>query len=109
MIYNGIDSVVYEGIRKTISRFRRKPFHYFTEADIHSSLLTPVVQLIKDYIKNGQVTDRKDKKFIHPQEVATVFIESFIGDQESKITMPPIAFLPQEKWARELSNYLKIK
>ena len=34
---------VFDGIRKTISRFRRKPFHYFTEADIHASLLNDMM------------------------------------------------------------------
>lgn len=34
---------VFEGIRKTINRFREKPFHYFTEADIHSSLSNDIM------------------------------------------------------------------
>lgn len=37
------DEHVFEGIRKTINRFREKPFHYFTEADIHSSLLNDMI------------------------------------------------------------------
>lgn len=44
MKLNNVDIAVFEGIRKTISRFRRKPFHYFTEADIHSSLLHDITQ-----------------------------------------------------------------
>jgi len=43
-----MDSAVFEGIRKTISRFRRKPFHYFTEADIHSSLLRDIIDAAPD-------------------------------------------------------------
>ena len=38
-----IEDHVFEGIRKTINRFREKPFHYFTEADIHSSLLNDMI------------------------------------------------------------------
>ena len=38
-----IDKQVFDGIRKTINRFREKPFHYFTEADIHSSLLNDIM------------------------------------------------------------------
>jgi len=40
---NNIDTRVFEGIRKTINRFREKPFYYFTEADIHSSLLNDML------------------------------------------------------------------
>ena len=39
-----IDEQVFDGIRKTINRFREKPFHYFTEADIHSSLLNDIMK-----------------------------------------------------------------
>ena len=38
-----INDQVFNGIRKTINRFREKPFHYFTEADIHSSLLNDIM------------------------------------------------------------------
>ena len=38
-----IDKQVFDGIIKTINRFREKPFHYFTEADIHSSLLNDIM------------------------------------------------------------------
>lgn len=40
---NPIDEKVFNGISKTINRFREKPFHYFTEADIHSSLLNDMM------------------------------------------------------------------
>lgn len=33
-----IDRAVFNGIRKTINRFRENPFLYFTESDIHASL-----------------------------------------------------------------------
>lgn len=33
-----IDYKVFDGIRKTINRFREQPFLYFTESDIHASL-----------------------------------------------------------------------
>jgi hypothetical protein len=38
-----IDDAVFDGIRKTINRFREKPFHYFTEADIHTTLATDIM------------------------------------------------------------------
>ncbi len=38
-----INDHVFNGIRKTINRFREKPFYYFTEADIHSSLLNDIM------------------------------------------------------------------
>jgi len=38
-----IDNAVFEGIRKTINRFRERPFYYFTEADIHSSLAKDIL------------------------------------------------------------------
>jgi len=37
MAKNDIHEAVYEGIRKTIRRFRERPFLYFTEADVHAS------------------------------------------------------------------------
>jgi 16S rRNA G966 N2-methylase RsmD len=40
---NKIDNAVFDGIRKTINRFREKPFHYFTEADIHTTLSTDIM------------------------------------------------------------------
>ncbi len=38
-----MDDRVFNGVRKTINRFREKPFHYFTEADIHSSLANDIM------------------------------------------------------------------
>lgn len=32
------EEIVAEGIRTTITRFREKPFFYFSESDIHASL-----------------------------------------------------------------------
>jgi len=52
---NTIDEQVFDGIRKTINRFREKPFHYFTEADIHSSLLNDIMTG-----GAGIISDRKD-------------------------------------------------
>ena len=50
-----IDEQVFDGIRKTINRFREKPFYYFTEADIHSSLLNDIMTG-----GDGIISDRKD-------------------------------------------------
>ena len=38
-----IEKRVFEGIRKTINRFQEKPFHFFTEADIHTSLANDIM------------------------------------------------------------------
>jgi hypothetical protein len=35
---------VYDGLRKTINRFREKPLYHFTEADIHSFLLRDLLE-----------------------------------------------------------------
>ncbi len=38
------NAAVYDGIRKTINRFRERPLFYFTEADLHSSLQSDLLQ-----------------------------------------------------------------
>jgi len=38
-----INDRVFNGIRKTINRFREKPLYYFTEADLHSSLVRDIL------------------------------------------------------------------
>ncbi len=40
----GADTLVYNGIRKTINRFRENPFFYFTESDIHASLHKDIME-----------------------------------------------------------------
>lgn len=45
-----MDFRIFEGIRKTINRFREKPFFYFTEADIHSSLLNDMLSRSSDIL-----------------------------------------------------------
>ena len=40
---NQIEKRVFEGIRKTINRFQEKPFHFFTEADIHTMLANDIM------------------------------------------------------------------
>ena len=40
--YPAIDEAVFEGIRKTINRFRERPYEFFTEADLHSSLVKDI-------------------------------------------------------------------
>ena len=39
-----VEMLVYDGIRKTINRFREKPFFYFTESDIHASLQRDIME-----------------------------------------------------------------
>ena len=38
-----IQDAVFNGIRKTINRFREQPFYYFTESDIHASLSNDIM------------------------------------------------------------------
>ncbi|GEM_PF-832526 len=38
------DAAIYDGIRKTINRFRERPLFYFTESDLHSSLQSDLLQ-----------------------------------------------------------------
>lgn len=40
---NTIEDALVNGIRKTINRFRERPFNYFTESDIHSSLIKDIM------------------------------------------------------------------
>ena len=40
--FKTIEEQVFNGIRKTINRFRENLFHYFTEADIHASLINDI-------------------------------------------------------------------
>jgi len=55
-----VEDLVFDGIRKTINRFREKPFFYFTEADIHSSLLNDMRSggsgILSKRIKNIEVS-----------------------------------------------------
>ena len=37
-----IEEVLVNGIRKTVNRFRERPLNYFTESDIHSSLINDI-------------------------------------------------------------------
>jgi len=39
-----VEMLVYDGIRKTINRFRENPFFYFTESDIHASLHRDIME-----------------------------------------------------------------
>jgi hypothetical protein len=38
-----IENALVDGIRKTINRFRERPLNYFTESDIHSSLMKDIM------------------------------------------------------------------
>lgn len=51
-----IDNSVFDGIRKTVNRFRERPFNYFTEADLHSSLANDIMKGSSDIL-----TYRPDK------------------------------------------------
>jgi hypothetical protein len=43
MSAKNIDQAVSDGIRRTINRFRENPFYYFTESDIHASLVRDIL------------------------------------------------------------------
>ncbi len=44
---DAIMDAVFNGIRKTINRFREQPFLYFTESDIHASLSKDIMDGIQ--------------------------------------------------------------
>jgi hypothetical protein len=44
MRIKAINNAVFDGIRKTINRFREQPFLYFTESDIHASLSKDIME-----------------------------------------------------------------
>lgn len=56
-----IDQAVFNGIRKTVNRFREKPFFYFTEADIHASLSKDIMEGNGDVLVTGGTI--KDREF----------------------------------------------
>lgn len=80
-----------------------------TPAKISRGGITPVVDLIKEYIVNGVVTDRENIVYKHPNEVATIFIESFIGESSDKITIQPLATLHKDIWAKKLFSLINTK
>jgi hypothetical protein len=49
-----IEGAVYNGIRKTINRFREQPFRYFTESDIHASLSNDIMEGNSDILIMGR-------------------------------------------------------
>lgn len=59
--YPTIDEAVFEGIRKTINRFRERPYEFFTEADLHSSLVKDIQSgssnvLLKELVASPRIT-----------------------------------------------------
>lgn len=48
-----INDAVFDGIRKTINRFREQPFLYFTESDIHASLSKDIMDGSSDILILG--------------------------------------------------------
>ena len=58
-----IDYQVFNGIRKTINRFREQPFLYFTESDIHASLSKDILYGNSDLFTIGKkIKDRSTVK-----------------------------------------------
>ena len=52
-----IDQAVFNGIRKTINRFREQPFLYFTESDIHASLSKDIMEGNSDILILGNTQE----------------------------------------------------
>jgi len=65
-----------------------------------------VIDHIKEYIIEGITTDRNNKIYHHPKEVATIFIESFIDEDAIKKTVCPIANIPGAHWAMDAINII---
>ena len=63
---------VFKGIRKTINRFREKPLYYFTEADIHSSLVRDILQGSSNELIYKKNNSKKNILLLH-QEFPTSF------------------------------------
>jgi len=56
-----IELVVFDGIRKTINRFREQPFLYFTESDIHASLSKDIMEGNSDILILGNTMAERTK------------------------------------------------
>ncbi len=73
-----------------------------TPAKISRGRITPVVKLIEEYVETGRVKDRNKQLFHHPEKVITIFIESFIGDKNTKQTPKPLVGKNPPAWAQPL-------
>lgn len=100
-----INDAVFDGIRKTINRFREQPFLYFTESDIHASLskdimdgssdililgntaaerktiLTPVSLIHHEFPTNFRYEKKKLKDGYDESTINQTFISSTHGDR----------------------------
>jgi hypothetical protein len=56
-----IENAVFNGIRKTINRFREQPFLYFTESDIHASLSKDIMEGNSDILILGNTMAERTK------------------------------------------------
>jgi len=58
-----IESAVFNGIRRTINRFREQPFLFFTESDLHASLSNDIMDGNSDILVMGKtLAERKTIK-----------------------------------------------
>ena len=78
------DQAVIDGIRRTINRFRENPFYYFTESDIHASLVRDILSgnsdkfylpTTKDNLRLSMVHLEYPTNFKFSRSTATTFIE----------------------------------
>jgi len=62
-----IEPELIEGIRKTIFRFRKRPLNYFTESDIHSSLVNDILDgnSEKFLIRNNDDKNNPEISLVH--------------------------------------------
>lgn len=65
-----------------------------------------VIDLIKEYIENREVEDRDGKLIIRKdfEDVATIFVESFVKADNSKMTVKPVGWFPKTGWGEILKN-----
>ncbi len=62
---NNIETALINGIRKTINRFRERPFYYFTESDIHSSLVKDIMDGNSDSLLHRDKTNNIEISLLH--------------------------------------------
>ena len=60
-----IEEALVDGIRKTINRFRERPLNYFTESDIHSSLMKDIMEGNSNLFLHLDVKSNVEISLIH--------------------------------------------
>ena len=71
-----IEEALVGGIRKTINRFRERPLNYFTESDIHSSLMKDIMEGNSDIFLQPYKNSDKGISLLH-NEYPTNFLYKY--------------------------------